>query len=95
MKSWFGERCVLVHCLRYKANPGQVICFRGGGPKAGRRRFMVHLLAKDSEVAYYGRSHLHQLPTEETEYLHYEIPKIALDEAGLPAEDFQFKHGGR
>lgn len=80
-----------MHWLRYKAYPGHVICFRGGGPKAGRRRLMVHLLASGSQVGYWGRSHVHELPTVETEYLFYEIPQPSLDEAGLEATDLQFK----
>jgi hypothetical protein len=85
----------MVHCLRYRAYPGHVICFRGGGPKAGRRRFMVHLLSRGSQIKYYGRSHLHELPTEETDYLFYEVPQAALDQAGLHGEVLDFDDGGR
>ncbi|TWU70393.1 hypothetical protein ED733_000085 [Metarhizium rileyi] len=47
-----GQTCVLAHWLRYKAYPGHILCFRKGGPKAGRRRLVIQLLAKGSKVAY-------------------------------------------
>ncbi|KAJ4179570.1 hypothetical protein NW767_014582 [Fusarium falciforme] len=87
IESWFGERCVLVHWIRYRAYPGHTICFRGGGPEAGRRRLMVHLFAKGSEIRYYVRSHLRKLPTQKTEFLFYEIPQPAMVEAGFESED--------
>lgn len=36
-------QCTLAHWLRYKAYLGHVVCFRLGGPKAGRRALLVHL----------------------------------------------------
>ncbi|KAK1754138.1 hypothetical protein QBC47DRAFT_385845 [Echria macrotheca] len=91
LKSWFGERCILVHWLRYTANPGHVICFRRGGPEAGRRRLMVHLMARGSQVVYWSRSHLQKLLWLETEYRYYEIPAPTLVNAGLKGEDLEFK----
>jgi len=88
--SWFGERCILMHWLRYTANPGHVLCFRSGGPEAGRRRLMVHLMAKGSQVGYWGRSHLRKLTWLETDYGFYEIPEHSLVGAGLKREDLEF-----
>lgn len=90
VKSWFGERCILVHWLRYTANPGHVLCFRSGGPEAGRRRLMVHLMARGSQVGYWSGSHLQKLVWLETEYGFYEIPKPALVNAGLNSKDLEF-----
>jgi hypothetical protein len=87
IESWFGERCVLVHWLRYRAYPGHTICFRAGGPEAGRRRLMVHLFAKGSEVRYYLRSHLQKLPTQKTEFFFYEVPHPVIVEAGFERKD--------
>ncbi|CAG9949751.1 unnamed protein product [Clonostachys rosea f. rosea IK726] len=95
LRSWFKERCVLVHCLRYQAYPGVDICFRRGGPRAGRRRFMIHLLPKQARAGYYSGSHLHELPTEETEYLFYKVSHEAIEEQGLQAKVVNFEHGGR
>ncbi|KAI1496548.1 hypothetical protein F5X99DRAFT_422024 [Biscogniauxia marginata] len=94
LESIFERRCVLVHWLRYTAKPGRIICFRGGGPKALQPRFMVHLLAKGSQVVYYGGSHLVELPMKETEYLFYETLKSDLDQACLKGKVLEFEHGG-
>lgn len=55
---------------------------------------MVHLLSKDSQVKYYGRSHLHELPTRPTDYLFYEIEQTALDGVGLQGKELRFDGGG-
>ncbi|CAD6445933.1 5398761d-2153-434d-b04a-641ca121d054 [Sclerotinia trifoliorum] len=46
-ESFFGdETCILAHWLRYTAYPGHILCFRRGGPKAGRCVLVVHLLSQ-------------------------------------------------
>ncbi|KAH8655629.1 hypothetical protein BX600DRAFT_384988, partial [Xylariales sp. PMI_506] len=53
------QRCVLGHWLRYKAYPGHIVCFRKGGPRAGKKALMVHVWAKGSRASYWRASHLH------------------------------------
>lgn len=90
----FASRCYLVHWMRYTAKPDRIICFRGGGPKARGPRFIVHLLPRGSRVAYYGGSHLVELPVKETEYRFYETLQSDLDHAGLTSTDCKFDDGG-
>lgn len=54
---------------------------------------MVHLLPKDSLVAYYSGSHLVELPVRKTDYLFYEILLPDLDRAGFTGEDCESKGG--
>ncbi|KAF5969556.1 hypothetical protein FCOIX_10818 [Fusarium coicis] len=86
-KCYFGQRCVLAHWLRYRAFPGHTICFRRGGHDAGRRRLIIHLFSKGSKVRYFLRSHLVALPTEETEFLFFEVPQAAIIDGGFEAKD--------
>jgi hypothetical protein len=58
------------------------MCFRRGGPKAGRRALVVHLLAKGLRVGYCGGSHHYELPTIEGRRLLHEIPPSVLAEVG-------------
>ncbi|PVH69048.1 hypothetical protein DL98DRAFT_506210 [Cadophora sp. DSE1049] len=95
VESFFGdESCVLGHWLRYKAHPGHILCFRRGGPKAGRRTVVVHLLPKESRVRYYGGSHRHELPTTEGKRLLYEVSESALAVVGCQSEEKGFPDGG-
>ena len=87
-------RCTLAHWLRYKAYPGHVVCFRSGGPKAGRRALLVHLWAKGSRVEYYGGSHLHDLPKQKGARLLWETQPSTLNEAGCVATPKSFRDGG-
>ncbi|KAH7016072.1 uncharacterized protein B0I36DRAFT_42113 [Microdochium trichocladiopsis] len=83
-------QCTLAHWLRYKAYPGHVVCFRSGGPKAGRRALLVHLWAKGSRVEYYGGSHLHDLPKQKGARLLWETQPSALGEVGCVATPKSF-----
>ncbi|EFZ02026.1 hypothetical protein X797_010919 [Metarhizium robertsii] len=87
-------RCALAHWLRYKAYPGHIVCFRAGGPKAGRRSLLVQLWAKGSHVEYYRGSHLHDMPKEEGARLLWEIEPSTLAEAGCVALSKEFPNGG-
>lgn len=86
--------CTLAHWLRYKAYPGHIVCFRAGGPKAGRRSLLVQLWAKGSHVKYYGRSHLYELPKFKGARLLWETESSALDEVGCVATEKEFPDGG-
>ncbi|EED23191.1 hypothetical protein TSTA_066400 [Talaromyces stipitatus ATCC 10500] len=88
------ERCSLGHWLRYEEFPGHVECFRRGGPKAGLRVLVVHLLAKGSRVEYYTFSHLHDLVTTKGRRSLYEIPKSELERVGSKPEVKDFPDGG-
>jgi len=88
------NRCILGHWLRYKRYPNHIVCFRKGGPNAGRGTLLVHLWAEGSQVDYYGGSHLHDLPVEEGERSLYEILPSALVEVGCKATPKKFKEGG-
>jgi len=95
VESFFGdETCILAHGLRYIAYPGHILCFRRGGPKAGRRALAVHLLAKGSRVGYCGGSHDHFLPTTKGKRFLNEISQSALDEVGCQCEEREFPDGG-
>jgi len=95
VESFFGnETCILAHGLRYMAYPGHIVCFRKGGPKAGRRVLAVHLLAKGSRVSYCGGSHEQFLPTTEGRRFLNEISQSALDEVGCQCEEKTFPDGG-
>ncbi|KAI8710401.1 hypothetical protein NCS52_01576700 [Fusarium sp. LHS14.1] len=95
VESFFDDKiCVLAHWLRYKAYPGHILCFRRGGPKAGRRALIVHLLPKGSLVSYCSGSHQHELPTTDGKRLLYEIPGSALAEVGCKREEEDFPDGG-
>jgi hypothetical protein len=95
VESFFGdETCILAHCLRYIEYPGHILCFRRGGPKAGRRALAVHLLAKGSRVGYCGGSHHHFLPTTKGLRLLHEISPAALAEVGCQCEEKEFPDGG-
>ncbi|RTE71387.1 hypothetical protein BHE90_014214 [Fusarium euwallaceae] len=87
-------RCTLAHWLRYKAYPGHIVCFRAGGPKAGRRALLVQLWAKGSQVKYYGGSHLHDMPKKEGARLLWENQPSALAEVGCVATKKDFPNGG-
>nr|CDP29022.1 Putative protein of unknown function [Podospora anserina S mat+] len=76
------EKCSLGHWLRYGEFPGNVECFRRGGPKAGRYVLMVHLWAKGSQVAYYVGSHHHNITTSRDNRSLYEIPLSELNRVG-------------
>ncbi|KAF5122359.1 hypothetical protein E5D57_012836 [Metarhizium anisopliae] len=89
-------KCVLVHWLRYEEYPGHILHFRQGGPKAGRRCLLVHLIGKGSQIRYRRQSHLHDLPAVENKKrsLH-ETSSAAYDEAGCEAEIMTFPDGGK
>ncbi|EFY90726.1 hypothetical protein MAC_03306 [Metarhizium acridum CQMa 102] len=67
-----------------------------GGPKAGRRCLLVHLIGKGSQIRYRRQSHLHDLPAVENKKrsLH-ETSSAAYDEAGCEAEIMTFPDGGK
>ncbi|KAM4058165.1 hypothetical protein HRG_014529 [Hirsutella rhossiliensis] len=95
VETFFGdEACILAHWLRYKAYPGHIVCFRSGGPKAGRRRLLVHLLAKGTQVGYWSHSHEHELPTTEGKRLLHELSESALVEVGCRCKVEEFPSGG-
>lgn len=89
-----GEVCVLAHWLRYKAYPGHVTCFRKGGPRAGRRRLLVQLLSKGTQVGYWRFSHQHDLPTTDGARLLHELSESTLIEAGCERKEKGFPNGG-
>ena len=92
MQSFFGDDpCVLGHCLRYGAYPGHILCFRSGG---GPQVLVVHLLAKESQVCYYGGSHQHKLPVEEGKRLLYETTPSELDAKDCIPVEWKFPRGG-
>ena len=76
------------------AYPGHIMCFRSGGPKAGRRRLLIQLLAKGTQVAYWSHSHEHELPTSKGERLLHEISQKDLIKAGCACEVEDFPDGG-
>lgn len=87
-------KCTLAHWLRYKANPGHIVSFRSGGPKAGRHSLLVQLWAKGSQASYYGQSHLHDMPKKEGSRLLWENQPNALAEVGCVAIIKDFPDGG-
>ncbi|KAK4071304.1 hypothetical protein Purlil1_13471 [Purpureocillium lilacinum] len=89
-----GEICILAHWLRYRAYPGHIVCFRSGGPKAGRRRMLVHLLAKGTQVSYWSHSHKHALPVLEGKRLLHELAEHDLVQAGCTCRMEEFPEGG-
>ncbi|KFY54518.1 hypothetical protein V496_07245 [Pseudogymnoascus sp. VKM F-4515 (FW-2607)] len=92
VQSFFGDDpCVLGHCLRYGAYPGHILCFRSGG---GPQVLVVHLLAKESQVCYYGGSHQHELPVEEGKRLLYETTPSELDAKDCIPVEWKFPRGG-
>jgi len=95
VESFFGgETCILAHCLRYIEYPGHILCFRKGGPLAGRRVLGIQLLARGSRIDYYSGSHHHHLPTINGKRFLYEISKSSMDEVGCPCEEKEFPDGG-
>ena len=65
-----------------------------GGPGAGRRAVIVHLLAKKSEVNYFSKSHLYVFPAEKGARLTRELSRSALEEAGCEVFHKVFETGG-
>ena len=55
---------------------------------------MVHLLAKDTRVDYYAKSHLHVFPAEKGARLTRELSRSALQTAGCEANKKLFDIGG-
>ncbi|KJZ69323.1 hypothetical protein HIM_11281 [Hirsutella minnesotensis 3608] len=95
VETFFGDQtCTLAHWLRYRAYPGHIVCFRSGGPKAGRRRLLVHLLAKGTRVGYWSYSHKHALPTLEGKRLLHELAERDLVQAGCTCNVEDFPDGG-
>jgi hypothetical protein len=88
-------KCVLVHWLRYTEYPGHIMLFRKGGPRAGRRCLLVHLIGKGSQMSYRRKSHLHDLPTVEGKRSLHETDAAAYDEAGCEAQVIPFDNGGK
>jgi hypothetical protein len=76
------EDCVLGFWLRSAAYTGHILCFRRGGPKAGRRVLGLNLLAKGSRVRYYRSSHREELPTTEGERFLHEVSQSVLVAVG-------------
>jgi hypothetical protein len=70
------------------------LCFRRGGPNAGRRALVVHLLAKGSRLGYHGGSHHHDLPTTKGRRGLHELDGPALDEVGCVSVEREIPHGG-
>lgn len=89
-----GKVCLLGHWLRYKAYPGHIVCFRKGGPRAGRRRLVVHLLPQGTRISYWSYSHKHDLPTSDGSRLLYELSEPELIEAGCERVEDEFPDGG-
>merc|ERR1712093_113440 len=95
-ESFFFSEYGLEFCQQYVLNTHilSIVCFRKGGPKAGRRVLAVHLLAKGSRVSYCGGSHEQFLPTTEGRRFLNEISQSALDEVGCQCEEKTFPDGG-
>lgn len=87
-------KCALAHWLRYMAYPGHIVCFRAGGPQAGRRALLVHLWSRGSQAVYYSGSHHHHLPTEKGGRLLWEIQAPALADVGCSPALVEFPDGG-
>ncbi|SCV61233.1 uncharacterized protein FFFS_15802 [Fusarium fujikuroi] len=93
---WFfgGNRCILVHCLRYGALPGKIECFLTGGREAGQRVLMVYLLSRGSRVNFYAYSHLQAFPTTKGRRSTHELPPPVLQKAGCEVREKNFHAGG-
>lgn len=80
--------------MRYEEFPGHIECFRRGGPKAGRRVLMLHVLARGSIVEYYNGSHLHHLETTKGKRSWHEISSSEMVRIGSKGIEKDFADGG-
>lgn len=87
------KRCLLGHWLRYEEYPNHIECFRRGGPKAGRKVFVVQVWSRGSEVDYYAGSHDHELVTTRSLRSLYEIPSSELARVRCVADKKKFEDG--
>ncbi|KAG5805475.1 hypothetical protein H9Q74_008458 [Fusarium xylarioides] len=93
VESSLGE-CTLGHWLRYRALPGHIECFRGGGKQAGLRVLVVQQFCRGSQVEIWHGSHLHDLPVTDGIRSLYETTRHELQKAGCTAELKKFQSGG-
>ncbi|KAG5786778.1 hypothetical protein H9Q69_014148 [Fusarium xylarioides] len=93
VESSLGE-CTLGHWLRYRALPGHIECFRGGGKQAGLRVLVVQQFCRGSQVEIWHGSHLHDLPVTDGIRSLYETTRHELQKAGCTAELEKFQSGG-